>query len=200
MLTALDKHTALGLIDLQAGIIGHPLAHDVAGIVRNAARLAEASRREKLPVVLVTVSPIGAPWTLVRAQENAAPQDAASQQHVHQLLTDNGFFTLDPALDAPPDDILLTKTSWSAFHGTDLDERLRQHHVTGIVLGGVATSMGVEGPARAASERGYNITFAEDAMTDMAPDAHAHSLKNIFPRIGEIAATEAIIAQLASRS
>lgn len=150
--------------------------------------------------MLITVSPIGAPWTLVRAQGNTAPQEAASQQHVQQLLTDSGFFTLDPDLNPQPSDVRLSKTGWNAFYGTNPDELLRHRHVTGLVLGGVATSLGVEGPARAASERGYNLTFAEDALTDTTPEAHAHSLQRIFPRIGEIAATAAIITELGSRT
>jgi nicotinamidase-related amidase len=33
--------------------------------------------------------------------------------------------------------------NWGAFHGTDLDLHLRRRGVTQIVLGGVATSIGV---------------------------------------------------------
>jgi nicotinamidase-related amidase len=75
---------------------------------------------------------------------------------------------------------------------------LQKRKVTGIVLAGVATSIGVEGTARHASERGYNITFAKDAMTDMFADAHEHILKYIFPRIGEVDDTDKIIEVLLS--
>ena len=61
------------------------------------------------------------------------------------------------------------------------------------MIGGVATSIGVEGTARIASAKGYNLTFASDAMTDMFADAHEHSFKYIFPRIGEIDTTENIL-------
>jgi len=71
--------------------------------------------------------------------------------------------------------------------------------VTGIVMCGIATSIGVEGTARAAYERGYNLAFAEDAMTDMVESAHANSINTIFPRIGEVDSTDAIIDQLLKR-
>jgi isochorismate hydrolase len=58
----------------------------------------------------------------------------------------------------------------------------------------------VEGTARAAFERGYNVTFATDAMTDMVADAHERSMKYIFPRMGELDTTENIISKLSSRS
>ena len=198
MLTALDNQTALVLIDLQQGILAMPLAHPPATIVQQGAQLAEAFRRAHLPVVLVTVNPIGAPWTLVRADINDYPQQAAEQAHVRQLLTDNGFFTLDPALTQQAQDLLVTKTAWDAFYDTDLHALLQARGVTGIVLGGVATSIGVEGTARGANARGYNLTFAADAMTDAELGAHQHSVRHIFPRLGEVTTTAAIIAKLAS--
>jgi nicotinamidase-related amidase len=67
-------------------------------------------------------------------------------------------------------------------------------------LAGIATSIGVESTARSANELGYTITFAEDVMTDLVPDAHKNSLKIIFPRIGEIGNTETIPALLSQRS
>ena len=70
-------------------------------------------------------------------------------------------------LTGHPDDIVVTKRNWGAFHGTDLDVQLRRRGVTQIVLGGIATSMGVESTARAAHEHGYHVTLATDAMADM---------------------------------
>ncbi|MGI4805729.1 MAG: isochorismatase family protein, partial [Janthinobacterium lividum] len=79
---------------------------------------------------------------------------------------------------------------------TVLDEELKKRNITQIVLAGVATSIGIEGTARAANERGYNIAFAQDAMTDRIAEAHENSLKYIFPRIGEIGDTMEIIKKL----
>ena len=47
---------------------------------------------------------------------------------------------------------------------------LQKRNITQIVLGGIATSIGVEGTARQANEFGYNIAFASDAMSDMFAD------------------------------
>lgn len=76
------------------------------------------------------------------------------------------------------------------------DEELQKRNVTGIVLAGISTSTGVEDTTRGAGERGYNITFAKDAMTDMFADAHQNSLKYIFPGTGEIDDTGKIIEKL----
>jgi nicotinamidase-related amidase len=73
------------------------------------------------------------------------------------------YSELENALDQQQSDILITKRQWGAFFGTDLDLQLRRRRVTGIVLAGIATSMGVESTGRQAFEHGYNVTFAVDA-------------------------------------
>ena len=95
-----------------------------------------------------------------------------------------------------PSDLVVTKHQPGAFYGTDLDLQLRRRGVTGIVLGGVATSLGVESTGRAGYDLGYNLTFAADAMADVSPRAHQHCLEVTFPQFGEVDTTEAIIAAL----
>ena len=94
-------------------------------------------------------------------------------------------------------DILVQKRQWGAFYGTALDLQLRRRGVTQLVMCGIATSIGVESTARDAYERGYNLAFATDAMTDRSADAHARALDTIFPRIGELGTTEELLAVLA---
>jgi nicotinamidase-related amidase len=54
-----------------------------------------------------------------------------------------------------------------------------------LQMAGVATSSGVEATARNAYDHGYNVTLVVDAMTDLSPDAHRHSVETIFPQLGE---------------
>ncbi|MEP6648523.1 MAG: isochorismatase family protein [Lapillicoccus sp.] len=68
--------------------------------------------------------------------------------------------------------------------------------MTQIVLGGVATSMGVESTARAAHEHGYHVTRAIDAMAGLSAESHQNSVERIFPRLGETGTTDEIIALL----
>jgi nicotinamidase-related amidase len=184
--TALDPNTALVVIDLQKGIAGFSTAHPFAQIVANTRRLAEAFRRARLPVVLVNVSFSADGADRFVGRTEVPPRPVATPD----------FAELVPELDAQPGDLRVTKRQPNAFYGTDLDLQLRRRHVTGIVLAGIATSSGVEATARAAHERAYNVTFASDAMTDMDPVSHEHSLKKIFPRLGEIDTSQALLALL----
>ena len=199
MITAIDKNTALVVIDLQDGIVKMKLAHPTAEVVRQSAKLVDAFRKAALPVVLVNVVPFGAPSGKVRTDVPGMPKDEAAQQQARAAMEAAGFFELVPEMGAKQDDIHVTKKTWNAFYDTSLEERLRELEVTNIVLCGIATSIGVEGTARAAYERGFNLSFASDAMTDMAMGAHENSLKVIFPRIGEVGETDSIIEHLQKR-
>lgn len=199
MLTALDKQTALVLIDLQKGIASGDKAHPVPGILANASRLKAAFRQENLPVVVVHVEPIGAPASLVRSEKGNFPKDGTGQQQALEKMRADGFFDIVDPVKPEPGDLQIAKENWDAFYNTPLHDELQKLNVTGIVLAGISTSIGVEGTARSANQRGYNITFATDAMTDTVAAAHENSLTYIFPRIGELATTDEIIAKLAGR-
>jgi isochorismate hydrolase len=42
--------------------------------------------------------------------------------------------------------------------------------------------------------------LATDAVADLDPDAHQHSLTRIFPRLGETATTDEILTALRARA
>lgn len=186
MITTLDQNTALVLIDLQKYIVQLSCAHPMAGVLEKSAQLVEAFRKAGKPIVIVRVNPTGAAFKTRR--------DSAGNR-MTELPAD--WNDMAPEIKTEPTDIFITKTTWGAFYTTDLHNELQKRGVTQIVLAGVATSIGVEATARSANEFGYHIAFASDAMTDMFADAHAHSFKFIFPRIGEVGTTAEIIEQLA---
>ncbi len=176
--TTLDPRVALLVIDLQKGIVALPTVHPAAEVTGRAAELATAFREHGLPVVLVNVTG-GAPGRTDRGASNAAPAPDWAE--------------LAPELNAQHDDFRVTKERWGAFHDTPLHDHLKDLGVTQVVLAGIATSIGVESTARAAHERGYNVTVAIDAITDMNPVAHDNSVANIFPSLGETGSTDEIL-------
>jgi len=184
--TAIDPKTALVIIDLQKGILQVPTVHPIGEIVKNSVRLARAFRRAKLPVVLVNVG--------FSADGADAPRTRVDARRSMTMGPD--FADLAPELDAQPSDVFVTKRQPNAFHGTELDLQLRRRGVTGIVITGVSTSSGVGTTARAAQDFSYNVTFAADAMTDVDPAAHELFVGKIFPRVGEVDTTDAILALL----
>jgi nicotinamidase-related amidase len=176
------RTTALVLIDLQKGIAarqGAPLSS--ADVVARASALAKNFRAAAAPVVLVNVA-----FAKDFGDAVKQPVDKAIQHPVGGYPDD--FSDLVDGLAAPTD-IRVTKHQWGAFYGTDLDVQLRRRGIQTIVLGGVATNIGVESTARQAWERNYALVIAEDATTSLSAEMHAFSMTSILPMISRIVKT-----------
>jgi nicotinamidase-related amidase len=176
------KTTALVLIDLQKGVLARSVApHPATTIYERSMRLAPRFRTAGSHVVWVRVS-----FASDFADAPRAKVDEPSN-----------FGALPPGWDEfphplHPSDIVVTKRQWGAFYGTDLDLQLRRRDVRTIVLGGIATSIGVESTARSAWEHGYELVICEDLCADLGAETHASSFKHIFPRIARVVGSEAI--------
>ena len=182
-LTTIDPASALVVIDLQKGIIS-ALTDDptaaIADAVKHSTHLATAFRRHGLPVILVNVT-------------GRAPGRTDTGRSATNTAPPAGWADLIDELDVHPTDHLITKRRHSAFHDTGLDTLLRDLGVTQVVLSGIATSSGVESTARSASDHGYHVVLATDAMGDPDPEAHRHSVERVFPKLGETATTAEVI-------
>jgi nicotinamidase-related amidase len=186
-----SKTSALVLIDLQKGITARKTApHSSDGVVKNAIRMAARFRSLAAPVVLVHVdfSP--------DLRDMLSPDADAPFRTKDSPPLPKDWAEFAPRLGPQEGDVVITKRQWGAFYGTDLDLQLRRRCVRTIVLGGIATNMGVESTARDAFERGYELIFVEDAMSSMTAEWHAFSVKEIFPRIGRVRSTEEVLAAL----
>jgi nicotinamidase-related amidase len=176
----LDPRTAaLVLIDLQKGVAARPWEpHSTAEVIKTSMELADRFREAGAPVVLVNAG-----WS-------PDFKDALRQPADQPFVPPPGGFPAG-CMDLveglkQPGDICITKRQWGAFYGTELDLQLRRRGVQTIVLGGVATNIGVESTARQAWELGYAIILAEDATSGQSTEMHNFAVKNIFPRISRI--------------
>ena len=184
MPATLDTATALLLIDLQHGITALPTVHPSDQILVRGARLADAFRVNKKLVVATRVAFSPDRGDVLRTRTaadaiNPSPAPDYAELHAELNLGDG--------------DISITKRGWNAFYGTELDLQLRCRKISGIVLAGISTSIGVESAARSANERGYELTIVTDAITDTSERAHLNSLEEIFPRIAELATTDEVL-------
>jgi nicotinamidase-related amidase len=171
--------TVLVLIDLQKGVVRMSVApYSVADVLKTSIELAERFRRAGAPVVLVNAG--FSPDLKDRLRQ---PVDRPMQVPPGGFPPD--FMELADGLKKPGD-ICITKRQWGAFHGTELDLQMRRRGVQTIVLGGIATNIGVESTARQAWEHGYAVILVEDATSGQSAEMHDFAIKNIFPRISRI--------------
>lgn len=182
-LAPLDPVTALLCVDLQVATANIPSASDMTAVVANNARLVGAFRQHQLPVALI------------RADLNNPPVGRTTYDRPRPAVP-QAALELVPEVMSAPGDIVITRSGWSAFAGTDLHEQLQSRRVTEVVIAGLATNFGVESTARAAYDLGYNVVVAVDAVNSPTPDGHELSLKQLIPALGQTGATEEILRLL----
>ncbi|MEU3776142.1 isochorismatase family protein [Streptomyces sp. NPDC032472] len=155
---------ALVLIDLMPRIVALPLApYSGEEVLERSRGLAKAFRAAGELVVVVRVE----------------------RPDVEEQPPGSGF---SPGL-VEDGDVQVVKRAIGAFHGTGLDDRLRERGVGTVVVAGLVTTMGVESTARAASDHGYAVEFVSDAMSGFAADEHQFAVDRVFPRFGKVRST-----------
>src|SRR6201986_2398169 len=117
-ISTLDEKTALLVVDLQKGIAGLPTAHPMAGVVASAVTLADAFRERGLPVVLINVD---------------AVSPGRTEQTRPNIPMPAGWTYFLPELKQQASDHVVTKRTWGAFTGTDLEQCLKTNGVTQVV-------------------------------------------------------------------
>ncbi|MFD4376243.1 isochorismatase family protein [Streptomyces sp. NPDC058486] len=160
--------TALLLVDLMERIVALPLApRPGTDVLAAAGRLATAFRTA------------GAPVVHLRVERPGVPVQPPGSELVPDLLRAG-----EP---------VVVKRTIGGFQDTGLHELLTTLGVSTLVLAGIATNLGVESTARAAADLGYDLVFAEDAMTALTADEHRASVDLDFPRLGTVATVPGIV-------
>ncbi|WP_018546942.1 isochorismatase family protein [Streptomyces sp. LaPpAH-108] len=155
------QRTALVLVDLMERIVALPLEPRKGIEVQSTAEeLASVFRAEGALVVLVRVE------RPALAEQPPGSGLVAGLRHAG--------------------DLEVVKRTIGAFQGTELDARLREHGIDTLVFGGITTNLGVESTARAAADLGYDLVFAEDAMSAFTAAEHEASVRLDFPRLGTV--------------
>jgi nicotinamidase-related amidase len=95
-----------------------------------------------------------------------------------------------------PNDLVVDKYGYGAFHGTELDDLLRAKDVGSLVVTGTVTQICVEESAREAFHHGYRTTVVADAVSSYVPDLHAATLKNFALKFGWVADTDTVLTWL----
>lgn len=75
-----------------------------------------------------------------------------------------------PELAPRPDEPVIVKPGKGAFWATPLDDVLRHHGVTHLILAGVTTEVCVQTTMREANDRGYDCLLVEDATESYFPE------------------------------
>jgi ureidoacrylate peracid hydrolase len=106
---------------------------------------------------------------------------------------------LHQGLDISPNDIILNKPRYGAFHGTDLELILRSRGIDTVIISGIATNICCETTAREAAQRDFRVFFLSDgtATKEMggvsAADLQRATCASLGMVFAKITTTEQII-------
>ena len=136
--------TALIVIDVQKGMWAHPdhPPYDGDGVVARIAQLIAKARAAGAPVFYV---------------QHHGEEDG------HPFKPGLPGFPFHDAIAPQPGDDVTVKHHSSAFHGTDLDAKLKRAGVDHLVITGMQSEYCVDSAVRGAYERGYKVTLVSDA-------------------------------------
>jgi isochorismate hydrolase len=82
-------------------------------------------------------------------------------------------------LDIREEDSIIPKTTYSAFHKTNLEENLKNNGITDLVIGGVMTNLCCETTARDAFVRDFRVFFLADGTSTVSEHFHLATMKNV---------------------
>ncbi len=97
------------------------------------------------------------------------------------------------------EDVVIDKLGYGAFHGTKLDDTLRQRGVESLIVTGTVTQICVEETAREAFHYEYKTTLVSDAVSSYLPDLHSSTLKNFALKFGWVSKTSEVLQALGNQ-
>ena len=197
------KSSALIIVDMQNDFVrsGAPLEVPSAlGTVPAQRGLIQAFRKRNLPVVYTKFISHPHYYLLWEWSPQCQPPTKCCWKGHQRFYKDIGADRecteiIDELLPAP-EDIIIEKFGYGAFHETSLDGILHSIGVTAVVITGTVTQICVEETAREALHHGFRATIAGDGVSSFAPDLHAATLKNFAMKFGWVSRSENIISNL----
>ena len=161
--------TALLVIDMQGWFLdpeSHAYLPSAAQILPGLVALSRAFWEHELPVVFTRhlntdddAGALGLWWSdLIRAEDPLSEISSALDTSVGRVLE---------------------KNQYDAFHGTDLEDTLRERAVERVVVTGVATHLCCETTARSAFVRGFEVSFPVDGTATYDEHHHLATLLNL---------------------
>ncbi|MES2025633.1 MAG: isochorismatase family cysteine hydrolase [Pseudomonadota bacterium] len=199
MIRGLNKgqKAALLISECQRGVIEADLSSfpglveqvNTRDIVKKISRLADEFRAAGLPVVHLHV---------VHRSDYA---DLPVTSVIMGMSVKNGRMKIGsvdvesvPELPVQPGDILHARSySLVAFHGTDLDQILRNMGVQTVVLAGVSTNVAINGSALCASDLGYQVVIPEDCIAGASAESHTFLSKQLLPLYTTVTNSDTVI-------
>lgn len=143
-----------------------------------------AARRIIAPIQDLLKRERAAGSTIIYLADNHAPNDREFQMFPPHCIVGTPEAEVIPELAPQPGDILVPKTRYSGFFGTDLESRLQALKPEKLIVCGVATDICVLHTVADARNRDYNVEVPANCVASFDPQAHEWALKHMEKVLG----------------
>ena len=179
------------------GLWDYFLAQAETVVIPNLRRLLEFCRTHHLRVMHTTAAselPDGQDLIPTWHRTNTVAREQIGEA-VFPARTDPWARIVEP-LTPRPEEVVINKTTFSAFTSTSLDGLLWNLRIETLVLGGVATNRCVETTARDATDRGYQVILLDDASATLSPELQEATMLSLQGSYGYVRMTDDVLAPL----
>ncbi|HLX89600.1 MAG TPA: cysteine hydrolase [Acidimicrobiales bacterium] len=189
-------------MEIQRGVVGDlssfpelAAAVDASGLVAATARLLDAARAQRVPVVHCTAGFL--------ADRQGSPANAplitAMLRRPEHLLESTAAVELVPELGAQPTDRISHRRHGVApFGGTDLHAQLRSLGVDCVVATGVSLNLGIPGLCVEAVDLGYRVVVPSDAVTGIPASFAEAVLRGTVALVATVTTVDDVIGAFAA--
>jgi ureidoacrylate peracid hydrolase len=164
-------------------------------IIPTVARVMQACKDARIPIVATKLT--------VLEDMDGRGMGLGHLNELRPFLKTTGFRDGTPGQQViprlPRPDYEVRKWGYSAMYLTELEKVLRSLQVKRLVFMGIATNGVVEGTARDAVAREWDVTTLRDCVAGYNQELHEASLRNLA-NIGEVISSEEFLAEIGARS
>ncbi|KPH01546.1 isochorismatase [Pseudomonas sp. RIT-PI-q] len=164
----MNNKNALLIIDMQQedGFV----LENLDTVVSHTAALLDTARRQRVPVIYTRHINKADGRDLPRGEPRAADGGPSSYRAGTRQVQ------IIECLAPQPDELIIDKGRYSAFHRTDLDARLKTLEIDTLIVSGVLTDVCVLSTVFDAFALGYHIRLVSDACTTTTLAGHYSAL------------------------
>lgn len=194
---------ALLIVDMQNDFVrvGAPQeVPDARVTIPTILRLREAFRSASLPVIYTRF--LAGPrntlmwlWSPQCDEKTKSCWPGVSRSYGDVEGERQGTHVIDELAPAP-DEPIVDKYGYDAFHATNLIDVLRAHHVGQVVVTGTVTQICVEDTVRAGFHHGYEMVTVRDGVSSYDPQLHEGTLRNLGLKFGIVVDAEEVVAAI----
>ncbi len=157
-------------------------------IVPNCVKLLECFRRNKMRIFY------GAYGAALLDGADLHPLRQARLKEVPSFTTEDFEFKVLEEIKPQRGELLVAKSTRSAFTGTSLDHRMRMAGIETVVTVGVATDVCVSSTARGGWDLGYKVIMIDDASATFTEEDQVYTMRNWAAFFGKVMDADELIS------